>query len=1173
MEVSDGPMSGDTTPDFFIDCYNYTRRNLQDLKSATNLAYDWGVNIYTLGIWRDVRIEASGPTRIEWLQIQTKLNEDHRQARVRVRIETDSQMPVRGKAFCHVIGHGFEKEIQVESQLESGRGVIEMEVPIDQPALWWPNGQGEQPLYGLEIALQDTASGETLHTRKTRFGVREVRWQQTEGAPADFINPYSLVVNGRPIRMMGSDVIPPDLLFGRMASRTRRLVQLAKEAGMNTLRIWGGGVTLTENFYDAADELGILLSQEFPLANSLPETGAIFLLNLESDITSVMKELRNHCSIVEWVGGNEMLWQQGTDHPALHVLEKVCAANDDRVFRATDPMQGSLHGPWWYQPRSHYEHYNSILESLSVPHPDLGPQTINAMRYGEFGTQSPANLEVFQREIPPSSQWPLDDITDPILCRKNVFQAAFTPLDWLIKPVIETLFGPLDNLEELIEVGQFVAAEGLRYAYDELRRKGRRIGGITSWDFNEPWPNGAGSYLVDYDGRTLMKFDFAKQALAPVSLTLRYNSILYDPSVGIKATLWVTSDAGEDSTRVVWEWLARDRRGEVIDRGTGSSSVYAGEARQLVEVNIKPPIRTALGPLFVELKLTGDDGKTLAERFHVFGADNVHVWPLEGLLRNTGLDQDDDALIDSKPEVVRVLWIHDVSEGWYEDIAHSLRHFGIMSNHIVGTAKEFEKLIPDARTLMENFDVIWFGSRDYRNAETLAHRLGEKSLEIVAAAVREGVGFGIEGGWTGFARAGLEGTPLADAVPLILTDSDSEKRGKRGAMTVAAISHPIVAGKLMASIPNVSGYNVVVAKKDSDIVLKTDNGDPLLTTNLFGKGRVLAFASGIVGSAAWLNSPMTAGYQGERLDWGWSLQAWSGFPFFMGRLLHWLSGAQDASISAMDYPQPAGRTARPVLRTTLTARTRWMTVNGDIETLIIEVINTGKMTALMCEPHPLLEYRTDITISDNHGFIAPGVSRRITITAPHLPAAKLTLGQIGWKISCWNADDVFIQSDETVLLYMGRKDATCRGYAQMGASGPKDSSNRDKGITTLHGRNPDCAAVPWLLSDAYGSTRTVRFLFTASRASDRSVGLRIHTADQDSEYGAQIEVNLNGQKLAGHVGPGLGIQISDCPHLAFPESAEWHFPAGSLKAGENILEVRVSGKGWFTWDSLDLRHG
>ena len=279
-------------------------------------------------------------------------------------------------------------------------------------------------------------------------------------------------------------------------------------------------------FYDLADELGIMLSQEFPLANSLPETDPIFLSNLSSSITDIVKQLRNHPSIIEWVGGNEMPWNSSTDHPALHTLQAVCAVNDDRIFRATDPIDGSRHSPWYFIPQISYQHFNHIWELPSDP---TGPYTMSVMRYGEFGSQTPANLELFQREIPPASQWPLEDINDPVLSRKNILQAAFNPLDWLYKPVIERLFGPFDGPEELLKAGQYIGAESLRYFVDELRRKGKKIGGMTTWDFNEPWPNGAGSYLVDYDGQPLMNYYFMQEALAPVSLTLRYESNLYDP--------------------------------------------------------------------------------------------------------------------------------------------------------------------------------------------------------------------------------------------------------------------------------------------------------------------------------------------------------------------------------------------------------------------------------------------------------------------------------------------------------------------------------------------------------------------------------------------------------------------------------------------------------------------
>ena len=144
-----------------------------------------------------------------------------------------------------------------------GSNTIEAQMPLHEPELWWPNGQGDQPLYDLQVHLQEIRSGNELDFKAIRFGVREVLWKPTEGAPLNFINPYGLVVNGRPIRMMESNVIPPDLFFGRNGERAPRLVQLAQAAGMNTLRIWGGGVTLPTEFYDRADELGIMLSHGF----------------------------------------------------------------------------------------------------------------------------------------------------------------------------------------------------------------------------------------------------------------------------------------------------------------------------------------------------------------------------------------------------------------------------------------------------------------------------------------------------------------------------------------------------------------------------------------------------------------------------------------------------------------------------------------------------------------------------------------------------------------------------------------------------------------------------------------------------------------------------------------------------------------------------------------------
>ena len=144
---------------------------------------------------------------------------------------------------------------------------------------------------------------------------------------------------------MGSNLLPPDSLFGRMNARGLRLLELARAAGINCLRLWGGGVILSEAMYQRADELGIMLLQEFPLANCVPETDSVFLAHLEATAVNIVKQVRNHPSIVEWDGGSELVWKNGDDQPALHILEKAVREEDGRILRSTEPAQGSgAHG-------------------------------------------------------------------------------------------------------------------------------------------------------------------------------------------------------------------------------------------------------------------------------------------------------------------------------------------------------------------------------------------------------------------------------------------------------------------------------------------------------------------------------------------------------------------------------------------------------------------------------------------------------------------------------------------------------------------------------------------------------------------------------------------------------------------------------------------------------------
>ena len=1064
----------------FWDGINKTRQLLKDLKSPTNSGWDWGISIWTLGIWKDVRLVATGPARIEDARVQCSLNADYSRATVAAALEVDSLGDQAVRTQFRVGGNGQEMVVTRDTALKKGRNTIRAELPIDKPALWWPNGQGGQPLYKLSVTIEPAAGGATIDSCSTRFGVRDVRWVHTENAPADFVSRFQLVINGRPVRTMGSNLIPPDLLFGRAGPRSLQLLHRAKAANMNMIRQWGGGVPLSDAFYDLADELGIMISVEFPLANVWPEADAVFLGNLDVTTRNIVRQVRNHPSIIEYTGGNEMLWNSFTKHPALDVLRKVVAEEDGRMFRAACPDVGARHGPHNFQIAETYRHYN----------------TVETMRYGEFGTSSPANLDVWHRDIPPKSQAAVGRFDDPVLVHKNAVQGAFGLQDWLYKPRIDDVFGKLDDLPPLVEAGQFLGAEQMRYAMDALRRKGKRIGGFTNWDFNEPWTNGAGSYMVDYDGQPLMVYDFVRQALAPVSLSLCYDSILYRLEKGVQAELFLTSDAPQTVAGLRWKWLARDRRGTVCLHGEGEASIKPLETKSLTKIDLKPPKSTAYGPFFVELYLEDAQGKSLGERLYVFGLDGVRS-SLAGLLRDEGEDSNDDSLgtkvVVELPDGPKNLAF--VGNGAKPATASSSRPepahqaTGLNDGHYGNSC-----------SWIANAPRSWFQIDLGKPAMVGRFKLGRDRL----------------GDWI---DRHVDYLRIETSVDGKVWECGFEKAGVGSLAPVGGIG-------ALSMIVN------VVPRRAQFVKVMVDPKEP-------GSGMFACIDEFEVYAPA------------QELG---------------------------QTVPSLQFLESRPEVPRPVRRTRLTVSALPSRVEGGMEVLELVVKNPGTMTALLCETHPLIEYRTDLFIDGNHCFVPPGESRTMTVRAPIArrglgpqkglanAAADLTLAQTGWCISCWNAEDVVVEPSSDVLLAVGRRDAMCREF-----SGYTDPSRLPKNAETLLvGTRPNPSALPFLVTAQ--SQAAFKFHVAAERTGEK-VLFRLHTADQAADAPTTVEILINGKRFEVTLPKGLGLQRTEPAHLAFPCSVVLTLPSGTLVAGENRVEVRVTGSGWFTWDALQLVSG
>lgn len=1065
-----------TAPGSFVNGIIRTRQLLKELKSPTNFGWDWGVCIWTMGIWKDVRLEASGPARVSWTRIRTELSEEYRKAEVLVDLEVNAAKPLQVRTRVRVTGSGADQQEAIDQALRFGDQVVSLRIPIQQPVLWWPNGQGAQPLYHAEVTLSDSTTGEILDSRRVRFGIREIRWRQVEGAPADFINPFQLLVNGRPVRTMGSNLLPPDLLFGRIMERGPLLLRRAREAGMTILRVWGGGVILPEEMYALADELGIMLSQELPLANSWPETDAEFLANLEKTITGILKQTRNHPSIIEWSGGNEMPWQQGTDHPALHLLERLVAEHDGRMFRATCPIQGSTHGPWVFDPgnggdpdsyNAAYAHYDGLT----------------TMRHGEFGTSGPANVEVWERTIPPELHGPKFDPKNPIIQRKKLLRAVFTDPLWLGLPQIERFFGPREDLPSLVRAGQFLAAEGLRYAMDAHRRRGGRIGGFTSWDFNEPWPNGAGSYMVDYDGRPLMNYDFARQALAPIALSLRHRGLLYDPNEGVKAELFLVSDSPTPASNLKWRWLARDRRGTVFAQDAGVASIQPRQVLKVASLDLVPPAITSFGPLFVELQLLDTQGEILSERIHIFAASDFNAC-LGGLLGSSESDRDDDPA---------PLAANSTSKRERPDSPLNLAFVGNGARPATASSERDEPIHKAAG----------INDGQYGNAHSWIGRTPRSSFQIDLGhlALVGRVKLGRD-------RTGQYQDRLVDEVK-VETSVDGQTW------------RTVFEQRGITALP---GFQPT---RETSILLR-----PVQTRHL----RVTVDVKNPAAGA---------------------------FACVDECEVYGPSDSADEPLPRVVFPEGRKTLYRPVTRTTLEVSSSRPHPTNNEDILDLRIQNTGRMTALFLEPHPLTEYRTDLLIDNNHCFIPPGESRTIRIRAAKPGASGLTLEQCGWRLASWNAAEVVIEPSREVLLSVGRHDQMCREFA--GYSDP--SKARSLGTSTSEGSRPDPSNMPYLVS----GNGTARFEFTLSDTrAKRPARLRLHTADQSEVGPTKVVVSVNGRRVQGSLPAGLGIHRTDPVHLAFPATVEFQVPAKALRPGRNALEVRVKGDGWFSWDALDL---
>ena len=470
-------------------------------KPGYHFGWDWGPRLVTSGIWQNIELVAWNLANIDNIYIkQNKIDTEIADLEFTVEIESVNKKNI---TLITLIDDSIINSRKIN--LIPGFNNISYPITISSPELWWPNGLGDQRLYNVEIQLRDN---ENLISKKNQsLGLRTIEVvQDKDSIGASFY----FKVNGFPVFMKGANYIPQDIFLNRPSNEDYNyLINSAKDANFNMLRVWGGGIYEKDIFYDLCDKAGILVWQDFMFACAMYPGNEEFLENVKREAIQNVKRLRSHPSIAIWCGDNEILsawnrwgWKedvyenQGADivdsvwyayEDIFHkILPKVVEEYDStRLYWSSSPSSGfgelengksgdnHYWGVWWgKEPFDKYEEF--IPRFMS-----------------EFGFQSFPTFKSVKKYTT-EEDW---NIYSPVMKshqRSSIGNAT-------IEEYMKRDYHIPENFEEFLYVGQLLQAKGIKMGIEAQRRAMPYCMGSLYWQLNDCWPVASWS-SIDYYG-------------------------------------------------------------------------------------------------------------------------------------------------------------------------------------------------------------------------------------------------------------------------------------------------------------------------------------------------------------------------------------------------------------------------------------------------------------------------------------------------------------------------------------------------------------------------------------------------------------------------------------------------------------------------------------------------
>ncbi|RMZ58571.1 glycoside hydrolase family 2 protein [Chryseobacterium nematophagum] len=466
-------------------------------KAQYQFGWDWGPRLVTAGVWKDVKLHFWNQATFENIKIEQK---GITKKAAELVVHSEIFACKEGK-YKILINNTFQN-----ISLKAGVNVISIPYQIKNPKLWQPNGWGEAHLYPVKISLEHNSKKITEQTEK--IGIRTIELIQEKDTKG---KSFYIKVNGNPIYIKGTNWIPADSFSPRMTKeKYQKLIKDCKEAHMNMIRVWGGGIYEDDEFYKACDENGILVWQDFMFAGSFYPADESFQKNVEFEVKDQIERLQNHPSLGLWCGNNEVdeaivnwgyqkqfkyskedslqVWKDYKKifHEVIPNAIKRYATSDKTIYWPSSPSIGWGHkesltegdshywGVWWgEQP---FEIYNEKVGRFM----------------SEYGFQGMPSLATTKSMFSGMPNFSLQDET--IKAHEKHARG------WeIINKYMERDYKVPTDFVKYNYISQLLQARGMQIAIEAHRRAKPYNMGTLYWQLNDCWPVVSWS-SIDYLG-------------------------------------------------------------------------------------------------------------------------------------------------------------------------------------------------------------------------------------------------------------------------------------------------------------------------------------------------------------------------------------------------------------------------------------------------------------------------------------------------------------------------------------------------------------------------------------------------------------------------------------------------------------------------------------------------